>query len=182
MVPGVFPLHRSVSTLSYKQSTQLFSATSERRLKGIFFSVCLLFWSWRRKSVGVLLFGHSVMSDSLQPHARGCNCSTPGFPVLHYLLEFIQTHVHWVGDAIQPSHPLSPPSPPALNLSQHQGLFQWITNRLGYNLATKQQWRKSSVPKLRKIFISWFWDKRNNLGDKVWSLKSWYLEEMSISN
>ena len=47
--------------------------------------------------------------------------STPGFPVLHYLLEFTQTHVYWVGDAIQPSHPLLPPSP-ALNLSQHQGL------------------------------------------------------------
>ena len=54
------------------------------------------------------------------------NCSIPGIPVLHYLLEFVQTHVHWVGDAIQPSHLLSSPSPPALNLSQHQGLFQWV--------------------------------------------------------
>ena len=53
------------------------------------------------------------------------DCSTPGFPVLHYLPKFAQTHVHWVGDAIQPSHPLLPPSP-ALNLSQHQGLFQWV--------------------------------------------------------
>ena len=52
------------------------------------------------------------------------DCSTPGFPVLHYLPEFAQTHVPGVGDAIQPSHTLSPPSPPALNLSQHQGLFQ----------------------------------------------------------
>ena len=52
--------------------------------------------------------------------------STPGFPVLHRLQEFAQTHVHWVGDAIQPSHPLSPPSPPAFSLSQHQGLFQWV--------------------------------------------------------
>ena len=69
-----------------------------------------------------LLFSCWVVSDSLQP----MDCSTPGFPVLHYLLEFAQTHVHWVGDAIQPSHPLSPSSPPALNLSQHQGLFQWI--------------------------------------------------------
>ena len=54
-----------------------------------------------------------------------CNpmdCSMPGFPVLHHLSEFAQTHVHWVSDAIQPSHPLSSPSPPALNLSQHQGL------------------------------------------------------------
>ena len=51
------------------------------------------------------------------------NCSMPGFPVLHDLPEFTQTHVHWVGDAIQPSHPLSPPSPLALNLSQNQCLF-----------------------------------------------------------
>jgi len=50
--------------------------------------------------------------------------SMPGFPVHHQLPEFVQTHVHRVGDAIQSSHPLSSPSPPALNLSQHQGLFQ----------------------------------------------------------
>ena len=54
------------------------------------------------------------------------DCSTWGFPVLHYLPEFAQTHVHWVGDAIQPSHPLSPPSPRTLSLSQYQGLFQWV--------------------------------------------------------
>ena len=54
------------------------------------------------------------------------DCSTPGFPVPHYFPEFAQTQVHWVSDAIQPSHPLSPPSPPALNLCQHQSLFQWV--------------------------------------------------------
>ena len=52
--------------------------------------------------------------------------STSGLPVHHQLLEYTQTHVHWVGDAIQPSHPLSSPSPPALNLSKHQGLFKWV--------------------------------------------------------
>jgi len=52
------------------------------------------------------------------------SCRQPGFTVLHYLSEFAQTHVHWIGDAIQTSHPLLPPSPPALNLSQCQGLFQ----------------------------------------------------------
>ena len=60
-----------------------------------------------------------------------CNpkdCSTPGFPVHHQLTEFTQTHVHWVRDAIQPSHPLSSPSPPAPNLSQHQSLFQWVNS------------------------------------------------------
>ena len=56
------------------------------------------------------------------------NCSTPGLPVHHQLPEFTQTRVHWVGDAIQPSHPLLSPSPPALNLSQHQGLFKWVSS------------------------------------------------------
>ena len=56
------------------------------------------------------------------------NCSTPGLPVHHQLLESTQTHVHCVSDAIQPSHPLSSPSPPALSLSQHQGLFKWVNS------------------------------------------------------
>ena len=54
------------------------------------------------------------------------NCGISGFLVLHCLPEFAQTRVHWVDDAIQPSQPLLPPSPPAVNLSQHQGLFQWV--------------------------------------------------------
>ena len=60
---------------------------------------------------------------------RLCNpmgCSIPGFPVLHYILEFAQTHVHWISNAIQLSHPLSPLSPPTLDLSQHQDFFQWV--------------------------------------------------------
>ena len=56
------------------------------------------------------------------------NCSMPDLPVHHQLPEFTQTHVHWVGDAIQPSHPLSSPSPPAPNPSQHQSLFQWVNS------------------------------------------------------
>ena len=58
------------------------------------------------------------------------NCSTPDLPVHHQLLEFTQTHVHRVSDAIQPSHPMLSPSPPALNPSQHQSLFQWVTLRM----------------------------------------------------
>ena len=54
--------------------------------------------------------------------------SMPGLLVHHQLLEFTQTYLHWVGDAIQPSYPLSSPSPPALNLSQHQGLFKWVSS------------------------------------------------------
>ena len=62
-------------------------------------------------------FSSSVLSDSLWPHGL------PGFPVHHQLPELTQTHVHWVGDANQPSHPVSSLSPPAFNLSQHQSLF-----------------------------------------------------------
>ena len=56
------------------------------------------------------------------------DCSMPGFPVYHQLLELTQTHVHQVSDAIQPSHPLSSPSSPTFNLSQHQGLFQGVSS------------------------------------------------------
>ena len=56
------------------------------------------------------------------------DCSKPGLPVHHQLPEFTQTHVHWIGDAIQPSHPLSSPFPPTFNLSQHQGLFKWVSS------------------------------------------------------
>ena len=81
-------------------------------------SLSLLWWNMYQ-------FSRSVVSSSLRPPM---DCSTPGFPVHHQLPELTQTHVHWVGDAIQPSHPLSPPSPPAFNLSQHQGLFQCVSS------------------------------------------------------
>ena len=69
-------------------------------------------------------FSHSVVSDSLQPNGL----QHASLPVHHQLSEFTQTHVHWVGDAIQPSHPLSSPSPPTFNLSQHQGFFKWVSS------------------------------------------------------
>ena len=68
-------------------------------------------------SVSVQSLGHVPM-----------DCNTPGLPVHHHLPEFTQTQVHRVADAIQSSHPLSSPSPPAFNLSQHQGLFQWVSS------------------------------------------------------
>ena len=71
----------------------------------------------------LIQFGRSVVSDSATPWT-----STSGLPVHLQLPEFTQTHVRWVGDTIQPSHPLSSPSPLALNLSQHQGLFQWVSS------------------------------------------------------
>ena len=69
---------------------------------------------------------HSSVTQSCPTLCDPMDFSKQVFCVLHQLLELAQTHVHWVSDAIQPSHPLSSPSHPAFNLSQHQGLFQWI--------------------------------------------------------
>ena len=77
--------------------------------------------NFRKGTVVICLVAKSTLCDPV-------NCSTPGSSVLHYLLKFVQTHVHWVSDAIQPSHPLLPPSPSALCLSQRQGLFQWVSS------------------------------------------------------
>ena len=68
------------------------------------------------------------VAQSCPPLCDPMDCSMPGFPVLHHLPEFAQTHVHWGSDAIQPSHPLLPSPPPAFNLSQHQHLFQWVSS------------------------------------------------------
>ena len=83
------------------------------------------------------------------------DCSTPGLPVLHHLLEFAHTHVYWDSDAIQSSHSLLPFSPSALNLSQHQGLFQWVS----FLISWPKYWRFSfSISPSNKYsgFIS-FW-------------------------
>ena len=70
----------------------------------------------------------SSVAQSCLTLCNSMDCSTPGFPVHHQFLELAQTRVHWLRDAIQPSHPLSSPSPPAFNLSQHQDLFQWVSS------------------------------------------------------
>ena len=70
----------------------------------------------------------SSVTQSCRTLGDPMDCSMPGLPVHHQLLEFTQTHVHWVGDAIQLSHSLSSPSPPTFNLSQHQGLFKWVSS------------------------------------------------------
>ena len=75
------------------------------------------------------------------------DCSMPGLPVHHQLREFTQTHVHWVSDDIQPSHPLSSPSPPTFNLSQNQDLFQWVSS-------SHQGGQSIGVSALAEIFIS----------------------------
>ena len=88
---------------------------------------CLSWFSSFQKQIMGLFNLHSSFSSVPQSCPTLCNPmnhSTPGLPIHHQLLEFTQTYVHRVGDDIQPSHPLSSPSPPTFNLSQHQGLFQ----------------------------------------------------------
>ena len=82
------------------------------------------------------------------------DCSKPGFPVLHHFPEFAQTHVLWVGDAIQPSHRLLSPSPPALNLFQHQGLFQLVIS--SYQVAKVLEHQLHSVLVLPMNIQGWF--------------------------
>ena len=76
----------------------------------------------------IISFQFSSVAQLCLTLCHPMDCSTPGFPVHHKFPEHTQTHVHWVSDAIQPSHPLSSPYPPAFNLSQHQGLFKWVSS------------------------------------------------------
>ena len=88
-----------------------------------------------------LLFCCCSVAKSYPTLCEPMDCSVPGFCVFHHLLELAQTHVHWVSDAIQPSHSLSSPSPPAFSLSQNQGLFQCVGS--SYQVAKileLQQW------------------------------------------
>ena len=80
-------------------------------------------------------YSQSVQSLSCIRLCHPMDCSTPGLPVHHQLPEFTQTRVHWVGDAIRPSRPLLSPSFPAVSLSWHQGLFQWVSSSPKYQVA-----------------------------------------------
>ena len=86
-------------------------------------SPCIFQVSYLRSSVQFISVAQSCLTI-----CNPINRSTPGLLVHHQLPQFTQTHIHWVSDAIQPSHPLSSPSPPMFNLSQHQGLFKWVSS------------------------------------------------------
>ena len=105
-IQGWFPLWlNDLNSLQYKGLSRIFSSKIQ-------FSLVQL----------------SSVSQSCLTLCNPMDCSTPGLPVHHQLSEFTQTHAHWSSDAIQPSYTLPSPSPPALNLSQHQGLFQWVNS------------------------------------------------------
>ena len=84
------------------------------------------------------------------------DCSMLDIPVHHQLLKFTQTHVHWVSDVIQPSHPLSSSSPPAFNLSQHQGLFQWVSSSYQVAKVLEFQLQHQSFQWISRTVIDWF--------------------------
>ena len=117
---------KSMLALSIKNYKQLkCSSTSERKNK-LWFIYILEYYSAIKRNRVLIQF--SSVTQLCLTLWDSMDCSMPGFPVYHQLLELTQTYVHWVGDAIQLSHPLLSPSPPAFNLSQHQGLFQWVSS------------------------------------------------------
>ena len=99
----------------------------------------------------------SSVAQSCLALCDSMNRSTPGLPVYHHLPEFTQTHIHWVGDAIQPPHPLSSPSPPASNPSQHQSLFQWVNSSHEVDQSTGVSALASFLPKNTQGWFSLGW-------------------------
>ena len=98
-------------------------------IKSLRCSLCIILFKFpNHKDTSLIGFQFSSVVQSCLTLCDPMNRSTPDLPVHHQLLESTQTHVHRAGDAIQPSQSLSPPSPPALNLSKHQGLFQWVSS------------------------------------------------------
>ena len=126
---------------THESFTNNFKYTRTRATFIFFSSICsrlclmnAIWWPWNFRlciTSCMYICRQNLFSSVAQSCPTLCdpmNCSTPGLPVHHQLPEFTQTHVHRAGDAIQPSHPLSSPSPPAPKPSQHQSLFQWVNS------------------------------------------------------
>ena len=105
-------------------------------------------------AANILIVVHCSVMKSCPTLCNCLGCSMRDFLVIHYLYEFAQTHVHWVSDAIQPSHPLSTPSPPALNLS-HQDLFQWVG--CSHQVAKKLKHHHQCLQWIFSIDFLWNW-------------------------
>ena len=124
--PGRSSSTRKIQNLSPDSD----STESEPALKVLRWCVCILKFEKTALRLRKFLQDHAESSSvqSCPTLSDSMDCSKPGFPVHHQHPGLTQTHVDWVSDAIQPSHPLSSPSPSAFNLSQHQGLFQWVNS------------------------------------------------------
>ena len=139
-LPGEFWVQRSLVSSSpwgYKESdrkwgtnsfTFIFNMIRSVPVREKVFNKVIIFPLLSYLPVLTSLFQFNSVAQLCRTLCDPMDCSTPGLPVPHQLPELTQTHVHWVCDAIQPSHPLSTPSPPALNISQHQDLFQWVSS------------------------------------------------------
>ena len=123
-----------------------------------------IIWSWnqhltltsRWKPADLWSVQFSSVTESCLTRWDPMDCSMPGLPVHHQLLEFTQTHIHWVGDAIQPSHPLLSPSPPTFNLSQQQGLFKWVSSSHQVAKVLEFQHQHQSCQRIfRMDFLGW---------------------------
>ena len=107
------------------------------------------------------MYQFSSVTQSCPTLCDPMDCITPGPPVHHKLPEATQTHVYWVSDAIQPSHPLSSPSPPTFNLSQHQGLFKWVSSSyqvakvLEFQLQHEAEWFSNDYSGLISFRMDW---------------------------
>ena len=113
----------------------IFKAISVKHQKTKYNKMRYVCISYSQRTMEILSQAQTLLWDQFSSVAQSfstlCNpmdCSTPGFLVDHQLPELTQTHVHWINDAIQPSHPLSSPSPPTFSLSQHQSLFKWVSS------------------------------------------------------
>ena len=125
----------------------------------------------------IIYCNHVSCSVQFSSVAQSCptlcdpiNCSTPGLPVHHQLLEFTQSHVHWVGDAIQPSHPLLSPSPSGLNLSQYQGLFKWVSSLHQVTKVLELQLQHQSFQWISRTDVLWPSRNQHKRGQKyIWT-------------
>ena len=148
------PLERGMATHSRTSTWKILGTEDSGRLPSMEL--------WRARHDLEIQFS-SVQSLSVwlcDPMSR----STPGLPVHHQLLEFTQTHVHRVGDAIQPSHPLLSSSPPAPNSSQHQGLFQWVNSLHEVAKVLEFQLQLASRPAFLTMYSAC---KLNKQGDNI---------------
>ena len=149
--------------------------------------LCLLRWLYDSSTlliwcvilINLPILSHLCISQSVSSITQSgptlCDpkdCSTPGFLIHHQLPELAQIHVHQVGDAIQSSHPLSAPSPPAFNLSQHYSLFQWVSSSHQVARVLELQFQLQSYPRDKFHLIA-----VNNLFDVLLKLVFWYFTE-----
>ena len=128
-------------------------------IHSIFGAQLSCFWCLAKAVMGIIIhqFSSIQVTQSCLTLCDPMDCSVPGLPVHYQLPEFMQTYVHWVGNAIQPSHPLSSPSPAVLNLSHHQGLFKWVSSSHQVAKVLEFQLEQQSFQWTLRTWLPWGW-------------------------